>query len=330
MARTPTSSYQDLSAYQSILVIKLGALGDMVQAMGAFKRLRALHPDAQITLMTTKGFKNLAEDCGYFDDIYIDPRPKWWQFKALRDLKMFLREGQNGRGFERVYDLQNNDRTKLYFRLAPRDIEWVGTARGASHRDPASKEDRRVGHIFDRLKETLARGGVTDITIDRLDWMQGDIEALRLPAKYVILVPGCAPSRPEKRWVTQRYIELAARLTGDGFTPVVIGTEAERDVTADIKKGCPYVIDLTGKTSLYQLAALGRGAVAAIGNDTGPMHILGPVGCSCIILYPASSNAVRYRPLGKDVQAIQKSRMADITVDEVYTRFQKALSENAD
>jgi ADP-heptose:LPS heptosyltransferase len=294
--------------YQSILVIKLGALGDFMQAMGAFKAVRSEHLTAKITLLTTKPFEGLANDCGYFDHVQIDERPKWWQFKKLAYLRTFLNTaGHDGAPFERVYDMQNNDRSKGYHKLTARKTEWVGTAMGASHQDPASKDARR---------DTMSHGGLRNIEIDQLEWMKGDITALNLPEKFVIIVSGCAPTRPEKRWVTERYIELCEYIADLGYIPVLIGTDAEKEITSEIASGCTRTVNLTGKTKLYDIAELGRKATAAIGNDTGPMHILGPIGCPLAVMYPGSSNAVRYKPLGKHVHTLQKEHMNDITLDD--------------
>ena len=57
-----------------LLVIKLGALGDFVQAMGPAAAIRAHHPDAEITLLTTAPFAELARAAPYFDRVWIDER----------------------------------------------------------------------------------------------------------------------------------------------------------------------------------------------------------------------------------------------------------------
>src|SRR5690606_27850998 len=98
---------------RKILVIKLGALGDFVQALGPVAAIRRHHPHAHITLMTTKPFLELAQASGYFDVIWIDEKPKWHQAGKWLSLRNHL----NDLAFDRVYDLQNNDRTGLYFRL---------------------------------------------------------------------------------------------------------------------------------------------------------------------------------------------------------------------
>ena len=65
----------------NILVIKLSALGDFIQALGPMAAIRKHHKNAKITLLTTQGFKRFAQECGYFDDIIIDQRPKLLDFK---------------------------------------------------------------------------------------------------------------------------------------------------------------------------------------------------------------------------------------------------------
>ncbi|MDA0662566.1 MAG: ADP-heptose--LPS heptosyltransferase, partial [Proteobacteria bacterium] len=83
----------------SILVIKLGALGDFVQALGPFAAIRRHHKDARITLLTTSPYADLAEASGYFNAIWIDERPQWWQVRRWLDLKRRFAEA----GFGRVY-----------------------------------------------------------------------------------------------------------------------------------------------------------------------------------------------------------------------------------
>ena len=63
-----------------ILVIKLSALGDFIQALGPMAAIRKHHPEAHITLLTTKMFRIFGENCGYFDDILIDERPNTLDF----------------------------------------------------------------------------------------------------------------------------------------------------------------------------------------------------------------------------------------------------------
>ena len=59
----------------AVLVIKLGALGDFVQALGPFAAIRRHHADARVTLLTTAPYEELAKALGFFDDIWTSGRP---------------------------------------------------------------------------------------------------------------------------------------------------------------------------------------------------------------------------------------------------------------
>ena len=154
------------AAPRHILVIKLGALGDFIQSLGPMAAIRAHHPQDRITLLTTAPYESIARESRYFDDIWIDKRPKFFDLKGWLSLRNLLNAGR----FARVYDLQNNDRTSFYFKLfAPRP-EWVGVARNASHRN--TSPDRTAGRAFYGHRQTLALAGIPDVAIDAMAWMQ--------------------------------------------------------------------------------------------------------------------------------------------------------------
>lgn len=289
---------------KKILVIKLSALGDFVQCLGPMKAIRNQHKDAHITLLTTRPYKNLGEKSGYFDDIWIDDRPKLYH-----PLKWFaLRKQLNGGHFDRVYDLQNNDRTGFYFMLLNPKPEWVGIAKGASHRN--TSPDRKKGLAFYGHAQTLALAGITDIQIDDMSWIETDISKFSLPEKYALIVPGSAASRPEKRWPAEHFAALCKELAKRNIQPVLIGTEEERTVTKSIAEKCSEALDLTGATSLYDIVTLGRNAVIAIGNDTGPMHMVGPTGTKTRVLFTPHSDPKRHSPLGNDVKTLEVDTMS--------------------
>ena len=102
-----------MASLEKILIIKLGAMGDFIQALGLFAAIRRHHPHAEITLLTGKPFAGFAEKCGYVDQVWVDKKPKLLDVAGWFDLRKKL----NGARFSRVYDLQNNDRTCLYFKL---------------------------------------------------------------------------------------------------------------------------------------------------------------------------------------------------------------------
>jgi ADP-heptose:LPS heptosyltransferase len=295
-----------------ILVIKLSALGDFIMALPAMAAIRANHPAANITLLTSKPLVELGKKSGWFDRVEIDTRPPWHQIGHWLRLRHTLRAGR----FDRVYDLQSQDRTAIYFRLLGpgKRPEWSGIAPGASH--PHTDPNRKYMHALDIHAAQLCVAGIARIPKPDLRWLDEDIRQLGLPSRIALLVPGSAPHRPAKRWPTAAYGALAVMLVKKGITPVVIGTAEERPLADSIRAVCPKARDLTGQTSLFVVAGLARRAVFAIGSDTGPMHLIAMVGCRVVSLFSAESNPARSAPRG-DVTVLQRPDLADLTIAEV-------------
>jgi ADP-heptose:LPS heptosyltransferase len=293
----------------------LGALGDFVQAMGSAAAIRRFHRGAEITLLTTRPYAEFARLAPYFDDVWIDERPGWGDPRGVLRLARRLRAAR----FDRVYDLSTRQRSALYFWLMRRSggPEWSGIVRGASHRQPDTPQRRRM-HTLDREADQLRWAGIPGpIPLPDLSWATADVTRFALPRDYVLLVPGGAPHRPEKRWPLPRFIELAARIAASGATPVVIGGPDERDLGAAIAAAVPQAGDLTGATSFADIVALGRGAKRAIGNDTGPMHLAVAAGAPATVLYSAASDPSLTAPRGEEVVILRVDNLADLPVDEV-------------
>ena len=305
---------------EAILVIRLGALGDLVLSSGPFRAIREHHPDAHIVLLTTAPYEDLARAGGWFDEIWLDERPSWWQLGALRRLAGRLRGG----GFSRVYDLQTSDRSSGYLRLFRRPRpEWSGIARGCSH--PHANPGRDRMHTVERQADQLHMAGIAQVPAPALSGVRADLSGLPLPADYALLVPGSAAHRPEKRWPAGRYGELAGRLRTRGLTPVLIGGPAEQEALAAIAAAERGVIDLCGRTDFAQIAVIARGARLAVGNDTGPMHLIATAGCPSVVLFSGASNPALTAPRGPHVLVLRRNDLADLAVDEVAHATSRVL-----
>ena len=297
-------------ASMRILVIKLGALGDFVQAMGPAAAIRAHHADAHIVLLTTAPYAALARAAPYFDEVWIDERPGFLDPIGLWRLRRRLRRG----GFDRVYDLQTSDRSSFYHRLMGRPA-WSGIARGASlpHGNPA----RDSMHTLDRQAEQLRFAGIAAVPPPDLVWAARDVAHFALPERLLLLAPGGSAHRPEKRWPVGNFATLAVEVARHRITPVVIGGAAERSLGAVIAERCASARDLTGRTSFGEIVSLGRQALYAVGNDTGPMHLIVAAGCAASVLYSAASDPDLTAPRGARVAILRRPVLADLAVDEV-------------
>lgn len=298
---------------ENILVIKHGALGDIVLAQSPFQAIREAHSDAHITLLTTAPFKPFLRKSGSFDDILVDEKPKLWQLGKIAALRDKLRAGQ----FTRVYDLQTSSRSGSYLKLfAKNNIpQWSGIVPGCSH--PHINLERKKIHTIERQADQLHQAGIRHIPDVDFSWAQTDLSHFCLPDKFALLVPGGSAHRPEKRWPMEKYGNLAGILIEKGVTPVVLGGAAEKDVIDHICQVCPDALDLSDKTSLEELASLGMQAAFAVGNDTGPLHLVAAVGCSVTAIFSFASDPARARPRGKDVTVLRQENLAELDVDTV-------------
>ena len=294
---------------ERILVIKLAALGDFVQAFGPFAAIRAHHPAAEITLLTTRPYAELARRSPWFDRVWEDGRPAWTNLPAVWRLARRLRAA----GFARVYDLQTSARSSRYRAFVGRRVEWSGIAPGASH--PHANPARDLMHTAERQREQLEMAGIEGFPPPALDWLDDDIGGLGLPPRFALLVPGASPGRPGKRWPVAGFAALAAGLD----VPVaVVGGPAEAPLAATIGAAVPgRCIDLTGRTSLVGLGAVARRAAFAIGNDTGPTHLVAAAGCPTLALFGAESDPALCAPRGRAVAVLRHNRLATLGVAEV-------------
>ncbi len=293
-----------------ILVIKLGALGDFVQAMGPAAAIRRHHRGDEIALLTTEPYAELARAAPYFDRVLIDERPGlfnpmgWWRLARL------LRGGR----FDRVYDLQTSDRSSFYHWLMGRP-DWSGIAPSASL--PHANPRRDLMHTIERQAEQLRLAGIAEVPLPDLSWAARDIAHWRLPDRLLLLVPGGSAHRPRKRWPVERFAALAALAARQGVTPVVLGGAQEAALGAAIAQRCAAARDLTGKTGLGEIVALGRRALHAVGNDTGPMHLIVAAGAPATVLYSAESDPALTAPRGAHVIVLRRADLAELAVEEV-------------
>jgi ADP-heptose:LPS heptosyltransferase len=180
-------------------------------------------------------------------------------------------------------------------------------------------------HTLDRQAEQLAQAGIAAVPAPDLGWAQADVDRFGLADPFVLLVPGGAAHRPAKRWPADRYRMLAKRLLDAGATPVLIGGPGERDLTALIALGLDGVRDLAGETGLSDLVVLSRRAAAAVGNDTGPMHMAAASGCPSVVLYSAESDPALCAQRGPDVTILRREHLADLAVGDVLAALPPTL-----
>ena len=299
-----------------VLVIKLGGFSDFVLAFGAFNAIRHHHANAHVILMTTKRYGELARKSGWFDEVWEDGAPARGRFGKVAKLIRRLRRTP----LDRVYDLENTQRTGRY-RFWMRDFwgnkaDWSYSSRGFL---PFLRASQNIPeHYVEQLVHQLADAGITDMPTPDLSWLTAGYGGrYGLQDGYVLIAPGGTFAREGVGWPVERFSELARRLAIEGRRPVIIGEQADAATNQIIAAASPEAMDLSGKTSLFDVAVLATHASAALGNDSGIVHLLAAIGCPTAIMFSTASDPDRNAPRGRYVVMLRQENLADLPVSEV-------------
>lgn len=313
-----------MSNQHKLLVIKLSAFGDFMISMGCFKSIRYYYPNSKITLLTTKSFEKLAKQSRYFDEILIDDKPRKYNPFGLKALRAKLRS----KPFDLIFDLQLNNRSTFYHRLmwdvpfikkGKTQGKWAGIDKKAEFYTPDLRYVVPPVHAIERNEAVLIASGIDAKKIVKpdLSWMKGDLSPFNLPDKFAMIMSGCAPTNPEKRWPKDYFVALCRYLCDQEVLPVLVGGAAEEEINRFIEQQEPRVLNLTSKTKFDDLAELGRKATIAIGNDTGPTHVASMAGAPTMAFFCLkASNPIQSGPVGKKVHILQADDLSTIMPED--------------
>jgi ADP-heptose:LPS heptosyltransferase len=296
---------------EKILVIRHGAFGDIVQADGALRDIRAHHAQAEIVLLTTPPFRKLLERCPHVDRLMLDERAPIWQLGKTLALRQQLRT----EGFAQVYDLQSSNRTKNYQRLVLSGIPWC---------DNRDFNGRPVRECY---KLQLEREGLSAVHAMNPDvsWMAEDMSAFLLAEGvhpgFIFLIPGCAAKHPQKRW--PYYAELARELMARGYQVVTAPGPDE----IELCKSIPGITLLGSKGFLgwFELAGVIKAAAFVVGNDTGPSHVAACLDRRGLVLFGAHTSAEKTGILRPEFRAIEVGELKDLSVQRVLGELSRRL-----
>lgn len=137
-------------------------------------------------------------------------------------------------------------------------------------------------------------------------------------------------SDPLKQWPIENFISLINKIKGRmNLRVILIGGKEEVPLAqAFIKEPGIDIINLVGKISLRQLAALFKRVSLLISNDSGPVHLAAAVGTKVIALFRsdiAGKTSRRWGPYGSGHIVIESKRLEDISADMVFEAVKKLM-----
>lgn len=294
-----------------ILVIKLGALGDLLLADGALRDIREQHPGTRIHLLTRKPFATVMSRCPWVDEVRVDANAPRWNAIAMHRWRNWLQQLAP----QRVYDLQNSPRTHFYRR-------WLGGALPPSNWSSGEllREASSLS-VPQRLAAQLRAAGLAPShgAEPKPEWIVADAgEVLAryvLQSPFVLLLPGSSARNAEKRW--PGYAELAERLTARGIRVATAPGPDEMEIARAI--GGTMLLDGERWLDLPRLADVARRAACVVGNDSGPTHLAVMLDGECIALFDAASPSLVSTGIGDRPRALalSASPLSALAVDAV-------------
>lgn len=307
---------------RSILLVRLSAIGDIVFASPVVSALRRQWPDAHIAWLVQPECVALLDQHPDLDEVIVCPLPHWrrlWRERRLRELTnciLTLRENLRARDFDLAIDLQGLLKSGLLTWLSgARERIGLGSREGSqwlmTRRLPRGGESKRIGSEYLFLAESLGLP-VADFEMvvhygrSEAAFVDDIIRREGLGNGYAVLCP--FTTRAQKHWIEARWPPLAHRIRDTlGLAPVLLGGPGDREAATRIADAADdLIVDLAGKTSLTEAAALIDRAALLVAVDTGLGHMgialntpsLLLFGSTCPYLDTTRANArVLYHPL---------------------------------
>ncbi len=297
----PGRSQPSLTDYeaQRIALIKPSALGDIVHSLPVLTALRRRFPQAHITWIVNRSYEPLLRGHRDLDaTLPFDRGSRGGWARSLVSYGRFLVELRR-QHFDLVLDLQGLLRSGL-MAAATQAIRRVGlsSAREGAPRfytDLVPVTDYENLHAVDRYWRMAEAFGVGDlpkefyvpISEDVRQWAQRTLRDY--PRPWLAL--GVGSRWPTKRWLPEYFAELAQRAQQHfGGTIFFIGGREETTLAAEVRARLTRPTrDLTGRTTLPQLAAVLEQMDVLLANDTGPLHLAAALGRPVVAPYTCTS-----------------------------------------
>jgi ADP-heptose:LPS heptosyltransferase len=297
-----------LHAARTILVFRALMLGDWLCATPALRALRAGAPRAHIALCGLPWTAELARRLPAVDEFIEFPgHPELPErLPEPGALERFIGEMRRRR-FDLALQMHGsgavvNPLVHGLGALATAGFSTPSAATGLQLAIPWSDHGAEIERCLSLADALGAPRDGLDIDLPLVDADRADIARLRLahgvPDRYAIVHPGS--QLPSRRWMPERFAEVADALAEAGLGVVLTGSASEAPLTGAVQALCRRrVIDLAGRTaSIWALGALVEGAALVVANDTGISHIAAAVRTRSVIV-ASGSDVPRWAPLDR-------------------------------
>ena len=302
----------------NILIIKHGSLGDIAQACGAIQDIFENHKNSQIYLLTTKPYFDLFKKNPFIKEVILDKRLSRYNliylFTLMRKLKKL--------NIDKVYDLQNSSRTKLYKTiLFPKSNLDKWSSSETTLPKGETKEEFDKKSVLERFEHQLTSSGLNakNTKLPNFDWSCSDIEKIKNKYslnKYILLFPFCSPHLTSKKWpYYNELINLIKNKFRDEYNIIIAPGPDEINDAKNINAVC--VLNEDKALDISQLSKLIKDSSFVIANDTGPAHMSAHLGAKGLTLFGSHTTAYKVSIERENFKAIQVQDLKKLTPEKV-------------
>lgn len=344
-----------MKVYHNILVIKMSSLGDILHTLPFISELRKLYPNAKISWLVHPQFAGFVPDAPVIDEVLYFDKKKFNGMSLGEKYKYFceMKELLHSKHFDLVLDMQGLFKSAVLAAISGCDerLGYCELREGSAFVSKAITGAHSKDHVIERYLD-VARYLGADVPVGELDFPMPNLDketesvknklkdkGMADAAEYVVMVPGARWWT--KEWPVEHYAKLANLLISDSEKFVVLAggpDDAEKGAKVKELANNSKVIDMTGQTSLRELAALIKDCKFYVSADTGPLHFAAALKKPLVAMY-GPTKADRTGPYGSSNSTVLLSPakcqgclkkkcdnwhcMHDITPEMVFEEVQK-------
>ena len=296
-----------LNVSPKILVIRPGGIGDAVLLYPALAALREEFPGSVVHVLAEKRNAGILADCPYIDAVLL------YDSSPLKTLSGVIKEG-----YDVVIDTEQWHRMTAalsYLTGASVRAGFATNERARLFTHPVAhrREDYEARSFLSLVSAVTGKEYTFDedkpflpIARDKYTKALSALGEFKEGKRAMVGIFTGATVK-ERRWGAEKFTSLSKGLAEEGLGIVLLGGPGDVPSSAEVKKGLDYknVLDLTGKTSLMETAAVISALDLLISTDTGLMHIAYGAGTRAVSLFGAGIEE-KWAPRGKNNAVINK------------------------
>jgi ADP-heptose:LPS heptosyltransferase len=305
---------QVLKDNDGVLILRLGAVGDVIRTLPCLARLRESLPGVRIGWVVEPAAARLLPGPPWLDRTFVFPRSSLGLGQVLRKpaegtraLRMFLSQL---RSFEArlTFDFQGTAKSAVLARISGAPMR-LGFDRTGSREwsfllstfriRPSSPRLNRVLKNLEllaplRLPESVLRFPLAPAP--RSSVVRAFLAELQGRPRIAVHA-GTSDRQAHKRWPAERYGRLVSLMVREGFAPILTWGPREGALARRIQELSSDTGILAPPTDLPEMCELISGCQLFVGNDTGPMHLAWSQGIPVVVLF-GSTDPLINGPLG--------------------------------